>query len=67
MAKAIVDGLEVVEVERQQRHWGVVAPPAGKRVVDSIAQQQPIRQAGERVVHRLVAESRLRLPALCDV
>ena len=57
MAEAVVDHLEVVEVDEQHRD-----PPRrglpGERLVEELDEPLPVRQAGERVVHRLVGEPR---------
>ena len=50
VAEGVVDQLEVVEVEVQQRDGGAVARRPGERQVEVLAQQRAVRQARERVV-----------------
>ena len=67
MAKAIVDRLEVVQIEIQDR--GRAAPAAGPRqgVTETVVEQRSVRQPGEDVVERLVAELLLEGVPLGDV
>ena len=54
MAERVVDLLEVVEVH-DHHHGGLAAAAAGADgLVDAVAEQLAVRQAGERVVERLV-------------
>ena len=64
VAEGVVDGLEVVEVEEQDRRApGVVAAPA-ERVAEAVDVQGPVGEAGERVGERLPGQLLLeRLPA----
>ena len=62
VAERVVDLLEVVEVH-QHHHRGVaVAASGAERLVDAVAEQLAVGQAGERVMQRLVL-LRDRLPA----
>ena len=67
VAEAVVDRLEAVEVEHEQRALGAVAPAArdvlGQRAIDAAAVEQP----GERVVIGQVAQLVLEAAALGDV
>ena len=67
MAGTVVDDLEVVEVEDQQREALVVAPGAlalaGKRVAETAA----VEQARQRVADGQVCELLLLTAALRDV
>jgi len=56
MPERVVDVLEVVHVEEQHRNGHAIAPLAGQRVLDAVAQQRAVGQAGERVVEGLVLE-----------
>ncbi len=50
MAEAVVDRLEVVEVDEQHRHAAVAALADGQCVLDAIAEQRAIREKGQRVM-----------------
>ena len=66
--EAVVDELEVVEVdERDRRDRRVGAADAGQGVLDPVEEQGPVRQPGERVVERLVAQLVLERAATGDV
>jgi hypothetical protein len=65
--EAVIDVLEVVHVQEQDRHGQAVAPAADERMFDAVAEERPVGQAGERVVEGLVLELRLEGLALGDV
>ena len=67
MAQRVVDGLEVVEVEKQ--HRDLVAAAAGMRqqFIEPLPQQDAVRQSGEAVMLRHEREPRLGALALGDV
>ena len=68
VAEAVVDRLEVVEVDEQHREVAVAcAPTRAERVLDAVAEQRLVGEAGERVVERLVGELVLEPLALGDV
>ena len=50
VAEAVVDVLEVVQIDAQQRAAAAFTFGAGQRLLDALAQQQAVGQAGERVV-----------------
>ena len=50
--EAVVDRLELVEIEDQHARWARTAIGAGHRLPNPVAQQGSIRQAGQRVVER---------------
>ena len=56
MAEAVVDGLEVVEVEVQHRGRPPAADGPGQGVTEAVEEERAVRQAGQDVVERLVAE-----------
>ena len=56
VAERVVDRLEAVEVEHEHADGLLAAPEATERLVEAVAQQHPVRQAGERIVHRLARE-----------
>jgi hypothetical protein len=60
MAETVVDVLETVEVDRQQRERCSTALGGEDRLVDAVIQQHSVGQPGERVVQHLV-EQRLAL------
>ena len=51
MAEGVVDELEPVEVDEQQRHLRATAGLAGQRLGGPFEEQRPVGQAGQRVVH----------------
>ena len=65
--KGVVDDLESVEVEEQDRHQAINALGVGQRLLQSFEQQHAVGQAGEHVVVGKVTQSLLRLLALGDV
>ena len=66
MAERVVDVLEVVEIHEQGRDpAGAVAPD--QRVREPIDEQDAVRQAGQRVVQRLVAQLVLEVLPVADV
>ncbi len=67
VAEAVVDRLEVVEVEEDHREAALLAPAAGERVADALREQGAVGQAGDAVVERLVGELLLERLALADV
>ena len=64
VAEAVVDRLEVVEVEEENSG---VARTHDERVLDAIREERPVREPGQRVVEGLVAKLLLGLPARRDV
>ena len=63
VAEAVVDPLEVVEVDEQHRHLG--APPA-QRVLETVEEQRAVGQPGEGVAERLVLEPSLQRGEVID-
>ena len=63
MAERVVDRLEVVEVEEEDR---VVAPARGEQLAELVEEQRAVGQAGQRVVVGLVLEAALQLAQLGD-
>ena len=64
VAERVVDQLEAVEVEREDRDVDALALPAGERVREPVERERPVRQAGQRVVQRGVARRLLVAVAL---
>ena len=59
MAECIVDRLELIEIEAQQRQ--ALAPPClGNRLFEPLAEQHAVRQVGQRIVVRQMRRSWLR-------
>ena len=67
VAEAVVDGLEVVEVEEHDGEAAALAPRAGRGVADALAEQRAVGQAGDGIVEGLVRELLLERLALGDV
>ena len=57
VAEPVVDAFEAVEVEEQQRERGGMAARASDRDVEPVEQEHAVRQAGKRIVERLVREA----------
>ena len=64
MAQRIVDLLEAVEIQQQQRQRRVGARGGAQRLRETILQQQPIGQIGQRVVMGEIRQPALEAPAL---
>ena len=56
VAQTVIDHLEAVQVDEQHGQLLTVSLAAGNRVTDPIEEERAIREAGERVVERAVAE-----------
>jgi hypothetical protein len=67
VAEAVVDDLEVVEVQEDHGHAAVLAPAASERMAYALDEQRAVGQARDRVVERLVGELLLERAALADV
>ncbi|MDP9397604.1 MAG: hypothetical protein M3P96_07150 [Actinomycetota bacterium] len=67
VAQAVVDGLEVVDVDEQ--HGEVLAGAAADRfgVAEPVGEQRPVAQPGEGVVQRLMPQALLELLAVGHV
>ena len=61
MAVAVVDRLEAVEIDHEQRELGVVAVAAPERGVQALAQRCAVGEPGQKVVHRERLDLALRL------
>ena len=67
VAEAVVDRLEVVEVEEDDGDAGALARGAGEGVLDPVGEQRAVGQAGHGVVERLVRQLLLERRALARV
>ena len=65
--KSVVDQLETVEVEEQERHTQLLAARATDRVADAFVEQAAVRQSGQCIVVREKVDVVLRALALGDV
>jgi hypothetical protein len=65
VTEAVVDGLEVVEVDEDQGDEPVAAP--AERVLEAVVEQRPVRQARELVVEGAVAQLLLEGATFVDV
>ncbi len=59
VTQVVVDRLEPVEVEIEHREERLVPADARQRAFEPVEQQHAIREPGERIVERAVAEVRL--------
>ena len=57
VAERVVDLLEAVEVDQQQGRHPAGAPEAGDRLLHALVEQRAVRQVGEVVVQREVAQA----------
>ena len=67
MPKAVVDQLEVVEIDERQAERSLVAVCERERLLQPVPQQVAVGEAGERVVIRLMLELVLVTLDLGDV
>ena len=67
VAEAVVDRLEVVEVDEHDAHRRALLRAPRQRVRDAIGEECAVREPGDRVVERLVGELPLERLALADV
>ena len=68
VAQAVVDHLELVEIDEEQREPVLRIPVAARQAVrQAVGQQAPVGEAGERVVHRLEVQLLLGQLAVGDV
>ena len=56
VAEAVVDVLEAVEVHDHHRHAPRGPGPPGQGLLEPVVEQGPVGQAGQRIVHGLVAD-----------
>ena len=54
--EAVVDELEVVEVEEQDRGQRALAAEPRERVLEAVDEQHPVGKAGQRIVHGPLAD-----------
>ena len=66
MSERIVDGLEAVEVETEDRE-ALAAPQAQQRLLQLLAKQRAVGEIGQHIVAREVGDLLLLAPALGDV
>ena len=64
MAQQVVDRLEAVEIEKQQRHLPLLALGHRDQLPESLQQQMPVRQSGQGVVEGLLPDLLILFPAL---
>ena len=67
VAEAVVDGLEVVEVDEHDRDLRNAAPGAHQGVLDPVGEERAVRELRHRIVEGLVRELFLERLALADV
>jgi hypothetical protein len=57
VAEAVVDHLEIVQVDEEHGQAAAVAARPGQGVADAVVEQRPVGQVGEAVVERLVLDA----------
>ena len=50
MAKRVVEGLEVVQIDEQQRAFSAAAPTGSQCLLQPVQQKPAVGQAGERII-----------------
>src|SRR3954469_19712271 len=66
VAERVVDRLELVDAEKEDGRERPGALRASEGVLDAVVEERAVRQAGERVVQRLVAHARLAVLAVAS-
>jgi hypothetical protein len=67
VTEGVVDDLEAVQVEEHHHQRGLLAPGVGQCDGQPVAEEEPVRQPGQRVVVSLILDLLLGPPALADV
>ena len=67
MAEAVVDGLEIVDVQEQQGRRQAVAARAAEDAGQAVAEQVAVGQAGQRIIVRQTVQALLGFHALGHV
>ena len=67
MTESVVDLLEAVEIEHQDRQAAPALTHGRQRLLEPLTQERPVGQVGQNVVMRQVRDPRLGPPALGDV
>ena len=67
MAVPVVNCLETVEVEEEQRQRGPVAPRLRQTVAQPLLEEAPVGQLGQLVVVGLFLHTRRQLPAFPQI
>ena len=65
VAERVVHLLEAVEVDEQRRAVGAAPAGPGEHLLDAVEDERAVREPGERVVQRLVADA-LEQPRVAD-
>ena len=67
VAEAVIDRLELVDIEEQQAHQPPASSMSGKGVLQPVLEQRSVGRSGQVVVERLDDQALLQRPALRDV
>ncbi len=67
VAVAVVDQLKAVEIEKKDGDRLIASPGAGKRLLETIDNERPVRKVGQRIMEGKVGELGFGLLALGDV
>jgi hypothetical protein len=67
VTERVVHALETVEIDEQHGHLALIAAGVQQRLLDAVAAQQAVRQAGQRIVLRQVADVLLGALSLADI
>ena len=67
MAEAIVDRLELVQIDEQDGQLAAISIGAGLGVDDAVVEQRPVGQARQRIMERTVHQLLFECLALGDV
>jgi hypothetical protein len=67
VTEAVVDGLEVVQIQEDHGNAALLAPAPGDRMAHALGEERAVREAGNGIVESLVGELLLERKALADV
>jgi len=67
MTHRVVDVLEAVQIDEQQRQHGLAAARVVDRIARALVKQEPVGQAGKRIVMRKLLDALARFVLLGDV
>ena len=67
VAKAVVDGLEVIDIQDDQREWVPVALKPGQLATENIHEFAPVIGTGQFIELRLLLQFQAQLVALGNV
>ena len=67
MSEAVIDDLEVIEVQKEDGHQRTLPPRAGQRMAQTLHKQRTIREPGQRIVECLMGQLLVKSFALAYI